>query len=55
MDKLHRQADVLYKTNKRIYSASFYAIATITLRKLTKALEGDLIEEVPDDDSGYGE
>jgi DNA-binding Xre family transcriptional regulator len=64
MGKLHRQADVSYKTIKRIYSDPFYATTTITLGKLAKVLgvpPGDLIEEVPDDreeraprDSGGG-
>jgi lambda repressor-like predicted transcriptional regulator len=37
MGKLHRQADVSYKTIKRIYSDPFYATATITLGKLASA------------------
>lgn len=52
MGKLHRQADVSYKTIKRIYSDPFYATTTITLGKLAKVLgvpPGELIEEVPDD------
>ncbi len=52
MGKLHRQADVSYKTIKRIYSDPFYATTTITLGKLAKVLgvpPGDLIEEVPDE------
>ena len=52
MGKLHRAADVSYKTIKRIYSDPFYATTTITLGKLAKVLgvpPGDLIEEVPDD------
>ena len=52
MGKLHRQADVSYKTIKRIYSDPFYATTTITLGKLAKVLgvpPGDLIEEVSDD------
>lgn len=51
MGKLHRQADVSYKTIKRIYSDPFYATTTITLGKLAKVLgvpPGELIEEVPD-------
>ena len=52
MGKLHRQADVSYKTIKRIYSDPFYATTTITIGKLAKVLgvpPGELIEEVPDD------
>ncbi len=52
MGKLHRSADVSYKTIKRIYSDPFYATTTITLGKLAKVLgvpPGDLIEEVSDD------
>ncbi len=52
MGKLHRQADVSYKTIKRIYSDPFYATTTITLGKLAKVLgvpPGNLIEEVSDD------
>jgi len=52
MGKLHRQADVSYKTIKRIYSDPFYATTTITLGKLARVLgvsPGELIEEVPDD------
>jgi len=52
MGKLHRAADVSYKTIKRIYSDPFYATTTITLGKLARVLgvpPGDLIEEVPDD------
>ena len=52
MGKLHRAADVSYKTIKRIYSDPFYATTTITLGKLAKVLgvpPGDLIEEVSDD------
>ncbi len=52
MGKLHRAADVSYKTIKRIYSDPFYATTTITLGKLAKVLgvpPGELIEEVPDD------
>jgi len=52
MGRLHRQADVSYKTIKRIYSDPFYATTTITLGKLAKVLgvpPGDLIEEAPDD------
>src|SRR5260221_9623366 len=52
MGKLHRQADVSYKTIKRIYSDPFYATITITLGKLAKVLgvpPGELIEETPDD------
>jgi DNA-binding Xre family transcriptional regulator len=52
MGKLHRQADVSYKTIKRIYSDPFYATTTVTLGKLAKVLgvpPGELIEEVPDD------
>ncbi len=52
MGKLHRQADVSYKTIKRIYSDPFYATTTITLGKLAKVLgvpPGELIEEVPED------
>src|SRR5439155_21192270 len=55
MGKLHRQADVSYKTIKRIYSDPFYATTTVTLGKLAKVLgvpPGDLIEEVPDDVGG---
>jgi lambda repressor-like predicted transcriptional regulator len=51
MGKLHRQADVSYKTIKRIYSDPYYATTTITLGKLAKVLgvpPGELIEEVPD-------
>ena len=51
MGKLHRSADVSYKTIKRIYSDPFYATTTITLGKLAKVLgvpPGDLIEEVSD-------
>ena len=51
MGKLHRAADVSYKTIKRIYSDPFYATTTITLGKLAKVLgvpPGELIEEVPD-------
>lgn len=51
MGKLHRQADVSYKTIKRIYSDPFYATTTITLGKLAKVLgvpPGELIEEAPD-------
>ena len=51
MGKLHRQADVSYKTIKRIYSDPFYATTTITLGKLARVLRvppGELIEEVPD-------
>lgn len=51
MGKLHRQADVSYKTIKRIYSDPFYATTTITLGKLAKVLgvpPGTLIEEAPD-------
>jgi len=57
MGKLHRQADVSYKTIKRIYSDPFYATTTITLGKLAKVLgvpPGDLIEEVPDEREGGG-
>ncbi len=53
MGKLHSQADVLYKTIKRIYSDPFNATTTIALGKLAKALgvpPGDRIEEVPDKD-----
>ena len=52
MGKLHRAADVSYKTIKRIYSDPFYATTTITLGKLAKVPgvpPGELIEEVPDD------
>ena len=52
MGKLHRQADVSYKTIKRIYSDPFYTTTTITLGKLAKVLgvpPGELIEEAPDD------
>lgn len=52
MGKLHRQADVSYKTIKRIYSDPFYATTTITLGKLAKVLgvpPGELIEEVPNE------
>ena len=52
MGKLHRQADVSYKTIKRIYSDPFYATTTVTLGKLAKVLgvpPGALIEEVQDD------
>ena len=52
MGKLHRSADVSYKTIKRIYSDPFYATTTITLGKLAKVLgvpPGDLIEEVSED------
>jgi DNA-binding Xre family transcriptional regulator len=52
MGKLHRAADVSYKTIKRIYSDPFYATTTITLGKLAKVLgvsPGELIEEVPDE------
>lgn len=52
MGKLHRQADVSYKTIKRIYSDPFYATTTVTLGKLAKVLgvpPGELIEEVPDE------
>src|SRR5438874_10872443 len=52
MGKLHRQADVSYKTIKRIYSDPFYATTTVTIGKLAKVLgvpPGELIEEVPDD------
>ena len=51
MGKLHRAADVSYKTIKRIYSDPFYATTTVTLGKLAKVLgvpPGELIEEVPD-------
>ena len=51
MGKLHRQADVSYKTIKRIYSDPFYATTTITLGKLAKVLgvpPGELIEEAPE-------
>ncbi len=53
MGKLHRAADVSYKTIKRIYSDPFYATTTITLGKLARVLRvspGELIEEVPDKD-----
>lgn len=53
MGKLHRAADVSYKTIKRIYSDPFYATTTVTLGKLAKVLgvsPGDLIEEVLDED-----
>jgi DNA-binding Xre family transcriptional regulator len=53
MGKLHRQADVSYKTIKRIYSDPFYTTTTITLGKLAKVLgvpPGDLIEEASDED-----
>ena len=53
MGKLHRQADVSYKTIKRIYSDPFYATTTITLGKLAKVLgvpPGELIEEVADEE-----
>jgi DNA-binding Xre family transcriptional regulator len=52
MGKLHRAADVSYKTIKRIYSDPFYATTTVTLGKLAKVLgvsPGELIEQVPDD------
>ena len=52
MGKLHRQADISYKTIKRIYSDPFYATTTITLGKLAKVLgvpPGELIEEVSDE------
>jgi DNA-binding Xre family transcriptional regulator len=52
MGKLHRQADVSYKTIKRIYSDPFYATTTITLGKLAKVLgvpPGELIEEASDE------
>jgi len=52
MGKLHRQADVSYKTIKRTYSDPFYATTTVTLGKLAKVLgipPGELIEEVSDD------
>lgn len=52
MGKLHRAADVSYKTIKRIYSDPFYATTTVTLGKLAKVLNvppGELIEEVSDD------
>ncbi len=54
MGKLHRAADVSYKTIKRIYSDPFYATTTITLGKLARVLgvsPGELIEEVPDEDA----
>lgn len=52
MGKLHRQADISYKTIKRIYSDPFYVTTTVTLGKLARVLgvlPGELIEEVPDD------
>ncbi len=52
MGKLQRQADVSYKTIKRIYSDPLYTTTTITLGKLAKVLgvpPGELIEEVPDE------
>lgn len=51
MGKLHRAADVSYKTIKRIYSEPFYATTTITLGKLARVLgvaPGELIEDAPD-------
>ena len=37
MGKLHRQADVSYKTIKRIYSDPFYATTTVTLGKASQS------------------
>jgi len=48
MGKLHRQADVSYKTIKHIYLDPFYATTIVTLRKLAKVPDvppGELIEE----------
>ncbi len=53
MGKLQRDADVSYKTIKRIYSDPFYATTTITLGKLARVLgvpPGTLIEEVSDEE-----
>jgi lambda repressor-like predicted transcriptional regulator len=47
MGKMRRQADVSYKTIKRIYSDPFYATTTIIFGKLAKVLgvpHGELIE-----------
>ena len=48
MGKLHRAADVSYKTIKRIYADPFYPTTTTTLGKLAGVLRvppGELIEE----------
>ncbi|HZO71906.1 MAG TPA: helix-turn-helix transcriptional regulator [Ktedonobacteraceae bacterium] len=51
MSKLHRSADITYRTIRQIYSNPYRDINLSTLEKLAKALGVsicDLIEELPD-------